>query len=128
MHSKEKRPMQEQPSSLPRLLEGLQKIVDKQHKKVHSESIEMIQANVNDAVPYCLLATIAADYGNHAKAIELFSRAANLEPNNPYYQAYLGQALTTVGEQQSAKEAADAAAKLVIDDSHLADTLSLIHI
>ena len=49
MHSKEKRPMQEQPSSLPRLLEGLQNIVDKQHKKVHSESIEMIQANVNDA-------------------------------------------------------------------------------
>ena len=119
--------MQEQPSSLPRLLEGLQKIADKQHKKVHSESIEMIQANVNDAVPYCLLATIAADYGNHIKAIELFSRAANLEPNNPYYQAYLGQALTTVGEQQSAKKAADAAAKLVIDDSHLADTIGVIY-
>lgn len=119
--------MHKQPPPISRLLEGLQKIADKQHQKVHAESIKMIQGNVNDAVPYCLLATIASDYGNHTKAVELFSRSANLEPNNPYYQAYLGQALTTVGEQQSAKEAADTAAKLVIDDAHLADTIGVIY-
>lgn len=119
--------MQKPPSSLPRLLEGLQQIANKQHKEVHSESIKMIQANVNDAVPYCLLATIAADYGNHTKAVELFGRSASLEPSNPYYQAYLGQALTIVGEQQAAKDAADAAAKLIIDDAHLADTIGVIY-
>ena len=119
--------MHKQPPPISRLLEGLQKSADKQHQKVHAESIKMIQGNVNDAVPYCLLATIASDYGNHTKAVELFSRSANLEPNNPYYQAYLGQALTTVGKQQAAKEAADTAAKLVIDDAHLADTIGVIY-
>ena len=119
--------MQKLYSSTQRLLNGLREIANKHHKEVHSSAIKMIHADVNDAVPYCLLATIAADFGNHTKAVELFGRAADLEPNSAYYHAYLGQALTIVGDQEAAKLAADRAAALTVDDAHLADTIGVIY-
>lgn len=102
-------------------------LANKQYKQVHEQAISLIQANVNDAVPYCLLANIAADHGNHTKSLELFERAAQLEPKNVRYQAYLGQALTTLGDQQRAKEVADTAAILPIDDAYIADTIGVIY-
>jgi len=129
--NKLKETVQKQTSSLHRLLSGLYAISNKHYKQVHSSAIEMIQADVNDAVPYCLMATIAAEHGNHSKAVELFQRAAALEPENARYQAYLGQALTIMGNQQEAKAAADAASLIVeqteIDDAHLADTIGVIY-
>lgn len=114
-------------SSSSRLKQGLQRIADKHHKDVHAQSIAMIQTNVNDAVPYCLLATIASEHGNHTKAVELFERAVKLEPQNAFYQSYLGQALTILGDQQRAKTVADVAAGLPVNDAHLADTIGVIY-
>ena len=119
--------LQKQISSSQRLLDGMQEIANKRHKQVHSSAIEMIQADIDDAVPYCLLATIAADHGNHTKSVELFGRAVSLEPINAYYQAYLGQALTITGDQENAKIAADKAADLAVDDAHLVDTIGVIY-
>jgi len=116
-----------QSSSSQRLAHGLQKLAQKQFKQVHEHALGMIHSDVNDAVPYCLLATIAAEHGNHTKALELFERAVELEPLNAFYQAYLGQALTVMGDQQRAKFVADRAAELVIDDAHLADTIGVIY-
>jgi tetratricopeptide (TPR) repeat protein len=114
-------------SSNKQLKHGLQAIAEKRHKQVHGDAIRMIQIDVNDAVAYCLLATIAAEYENHVKSLTLFQRAAELEPGNPYFQAYLGQALTIMGDQQRAKEAVDLAAAVVVDDAHLADTIGVIY-
>jgi tetratricopeptide (TPR) repeat protein len=116
-----------QTSSSQRLISALQKISSKQYEQVHAQAIEMIQVNVNDPVAYCLLATIAAEFGNHSKAVELFDRAAKIEPQNAYFQAYLGRALTTIGNQQAAKSAADKAALLINSDAHLADTIGVIY-
>jgi tetratricopeptide (TPR) repeat protein len=110
-----------------RLNAGLHQISLGEHKKVHAQAIDMIKANVQDAVPYSLLATIAAEHGNHLKACELFERAASLEPQNPIYQALHGKALTTLGHQGRAKAAADRAAAHTIDDAFLADTIGVIY-
>ncbi len=110
-----------------KLLSGLQRIAAKEHKQVHALAIEMIKVNVKDPVPYCLLGTIAAEYGNHIKALELLERAALLGPNNPYFSAYHGQGLTILGRQQDAKAAADRASKHSVDDAHLADTIGVIY-
>jgi tetratricopeptide (TPR) repeat protein len=87
----------------------------------------MIKADVNDAVPYFLLAMLAADHGNHIKACELFERAAALDPQSAVYQAYHGKALTTLGHQNRARAAADRAAEQPIDDAFIADTIGVIY-
>lgn len=114
-------------ASLDRLKSGLQHISEGKYQFVHTEAINMIKKNVRDAVPYCLLGTIAADHGNHLKACELFERAANLEPESPVYHAFHGKALTTLGHQNLAKKAADRAAAFVIDDAYVADTVGVIY-
>lgn len=110
-----------------RLTEGLRQIALHRYKKVHRQALDMIKANVKDPVPYCLLATIAADHGNHIKACELFGRAADLGPQNADFQAYYGKALTTLGHQNRARVAADKAATHPINDAYLADTIGVIY-
>lgn len=114
-----------------RLQQCLELLSQGRHKEVHGLSIDMIKQNTKDAVPYCLLACIAADHGNHGKACELFDKAVELEPDNAYYQAYFGRALTTMGNQGKAKLCADNAAKYCLkkelEDAHLADTIGVIY-
>ena len=113
--------------SAKRLKDGLQQISLGKHEAVHAQAIDMIKANVRDALPYCLLATIAAEHGNHVKACELFERAATLDPQNPVHLAFYGKALTTLGHQGRAKAAADRAAEHTIDDAFIADTIGVIY-
>lgn len=114
-----------------RLQQCLDLLSQGRYKDVHAVCIEMIKKNVKDAVPYCLLACIAGDYGNHTKACELFDKAVELDRDNAYYQAYYGKALTTMGNQQKAKVCADRASGLVLEnaleDAHLADTIGVIY-
>jgi tetratricopeptide (TPR) repeat protein len=109
------------------LYEGLKQIALHNYEAVHAQALDMIKSDVTDAVPYFLLGTIAADHGNHLKACELFERAANLEPENARYQAYYGKALTTLGQQNRARAAADKAAAHPIDDALIADTIGVIY-
>lgn len=110
-----------------RLNRGLQQIALRNYKATHAAALDMIRADVNDPVPYCLLATIAAEHGNHIKSCELFERSVTLEPDNPAYQAYHGKAMTTLGHQGRAKQAADKAATHAVDDPFIADTIGVIY-
>jgi len=110
-----------------RLKRGLSQLALRHYKSVHASAIEMIETDVKDPVPYCLLATIASEHGNHIKACELFGRAAALAPHDAEYQAYYGKALTTLGSQKQAKEAADKAAKYPVNDAFIADTIGVIY-
>lgn len=110
-----------------RLKQGLKQIALRRYKKVHEQALDMIRSDVKDPVAYCLLATIAAEHGNHIKACELFERAANLDPQNAGFQAYYGKSLTTLGHQNRAKVAADKAAARPVDDAFLADTIGVIY-
>ena len=110
-----------------RLKQGLKQIALHRYKKVHEQALDMIKSDVKDPVPYCLLATIAAEHGNHIKACELFERAADLEPQIADFQAYYGKALTTLGHQNRARAAADKAAAHPINDAFIADTIGVIY-
>ena len=119
--------MQSNTPNLDALKQSLSQISAKHYKEVHSQALDMIKANVNDAVPYCLLGVIAAEHQNHIKACELFERATQLAPQSAYYHAYYGQALTTLGHQNQAKAAADKAAQLNCDDAFINDTIGVIY-
>jgi tetratricopeptide (TPR) repeat protein len=106
---------------------GLRQIALQRYESVHSSAIDMIKANVRDPVPYCLLGLIASEHGNHFKACELLERSTSLDPDNGHYQALLGRALTTIGQQIRAKAAADRAALHPVNDAHFADTLGVIY-
>lgn len=109
------------------LLDHLAALAAGEYREVHRASIDMIQADVHNALPYCLLGRIAGDHGNHLKARELHERAVQLQPENPYYQAFFGQALTTIGHQNAAADAADAAARNFVENAYLADTIGVIY-
>ncbi|MEM6514423.1 MAG: sulfotransferase [Pseudomonadota bacterium] len=110
-----------------RLREGLASLGKGRYRQVHAEALEMIGVDVGDPVPYCLLGVIAADHDNHMKSLDLFERSVEIAPNNPYFQAFLGKALTSIGQQNRAKEAADKAAKNLPDDPFLADIVGVIY-
>jgi tetratricopeptide (TPR) repeat protein len=113
--------------SVERLKSGLRQLAQKHYETVHRQALAMIKADVNDPVPYCLLANIAADHGNHTKACELFERAAALAPEVQAFQAYHGKALTTLGRQNEAKAAADRAAGQIANDALIADMIGVIY-
>lgn len=109
------------------LTEGLRQIALGNYRQVHTSALNMIKKDVSNAVPYCLLATIATDHGNHFKACELFEKAAELDPQGAHYHAFLGQILTTIGRQNKAKEAVDAAASLPCNNAHILDTIGVVY-
>lgn len=113
--------------NLSRLQEGLLTIASGDYKKVHNAAIDMIKSDIQDSVPYCLLGVIANDHGNFFKACELFEKAVNLAPELAQYHAFFGQTLTTIGQQNRAKECADSAANLPFEDAHTADTIGVIY-
>ncbi len=98
-----------------------------QHKAVHSQAIAMIKADVKHAVPYCLLAVIASEHGNHLKARELFARSAELAPENGQYHAFLARSLSVAGQQKQAKEAIDRAVARPIEDASFYDTVGVVY-
>ncbi|RBP53650.1 tetratricopeptide repeat-containing sulfotransferase family protein [Arenicella xantha] len=109
------------------LKSGLALLAAGDYTAVHSRSISMIKADVNNPVPYCLLGLLAQQHLNHIKACELFERAARLAPDSAEMHAYHGQALTTLGHQNLAKQAADRAANLISNDPLINDTIGVIY-
>ncbi|MEO1041622.1 MAG: sulfotransferase [Pseudomonadota bacterium] len=108
------------------LHEGLKLLAKRQYRDVHAQSLEMIKRNVDDAVPYFLLGTIAIDHGNFGKADELFGKAALLSPETVLFRAHHARALTMLNRQTDAFALAEAAAREPIDDAHTADTLGVV--
>ena len=109
------------------LIEGLRRLAAGAYQEVHSDAIAMIRVSVSDATPYCLLGVIALEHDNVAKAIELFSKAASLEPSRDLHHAFHGKALVMAGRQVQAKEAADRAAALPRSGPAASDTIGVVY-
>ena len=106
--------------------EALRKIYAKQYKEAHGLCMDMIHKDVHDPRPYHALGILAFDHKNIAKAVELFERATGLDSANASYWAALAQALSVLGRQNDAREAAEKAAELPIEDSLTADTIAVV--
>ncbi len=109
------------------LLEGLSLIKNKDYQAAHGHAIALIHRNTADPAPYYLLARIALDHQNYAKAQELFTKARDLAPSDPLYIAGLGQFLVTIGRSEQALACADDAVALPLGSAMVADTLGVIY-
>lgn len=109
------------------LRKGLADISAGRYETAHADSIARIRADVNDPIPYYLLARIALEHHNYAKSGELFAKARALAPDNPLYIAGHAEYLVTVGRQTEALQLADEAASQNVADAHTADTIGVVY-
>ena len=109
------------------LKSGLQRLKHKDYKAVHLESIARIKSNLNDPLPYFLLGVIASEHANHNKALELFTKATELDKTEIWYQTYHAKELSTLSRGNEAKGSADKAQELSISDPYIADTLGVVY-
>jgi tetratricopeptide (TPR) repeat protein len=106
---------------------GLRLLQQKRYETVHGRAVEAIKQNINDPLPYFFLGIIAEDHGNFAKAPELFAKAAELGPAVAHFRVAHARILSTLSRQNAAKESADEAAKLDINEASLSDTLGVVY-
>ena len=106
---------------------GLRLLRRKEYKSVHTAAIDLIAQDVNQPLPYFLLAVLATDHGNHRKSLELFERAGALGLDHIELHTSHAKTLSTLGRQNSAKLIADKAVRHKISDAHTLDTLGVIY-
>lgn len=106
---------------------GLKSLQNKRYKAVHVDCINAIKANISNPIPYFLLGIIASDHGNTEKALELFSKAENLDSTKAHFSAFLGKTHSALRQSTEAKLAADRAVKCQITDGFLADIIGVIY-
>ena len=109
------------------LRKALADISARRYETAHADAIERIRVNVNDPVPYYVLARIALEHHNYAKSGELFAKARSIEPRNALYIAGHAEWLVMVGRQMEALQLADEAASEEIRDAHTADTIGVVY-
>ena len=109
------------------LRKGLADLSARRYETAHADAIARIRADVNDPIPYYLLARIALLHHNYAKSGELFAKARSLAPRNPLYIAGHAEYLVTVGRQTEALQLADEAAGHDVADAHTADTIGVVY-
>jgi len=109
------------------LRKGLADIAARRYETAHADAIQRIRTDINDAIPYYLLARIALEHHNYAKSGELFAKARSLVPDSPLYIAGHAEYLITIGHQMDALQLADDAAERHIDDAFTADTIGVVY-
>ncbi len=109
------------------LRKALADIAARRYEAAHADAIERIRANVDDPVPYYVLARIALEHHNYNKSGDLFAKARSLEPANALYIAGYAEWLVTVGRQMDALQAVDEAAPGKIQDAFTADTIGVVY-
>lgn len=89
----------------------------------------VLQAAPNSGEAYLLLAVIAGDHGNHAKAVELLDRSAKLSPRpvKALALAFKAKNLTALNRRADAIAAAEASEALDPRDAQSLDTLGVVY-
>ncbi len=109
------------------LRKGLADLAARRYEAVHADAIERIRADVNDPLPYYLLARIALAHHNYARSGELFAKARSLAPGDSLYLAGEAEYLVTVGRQTDALRLADEVAAGAIGEALTADTIGVVY-
>jgi len=91
-------------------------VIDRFKRKRRQQWLEGMVAETPTQEACADLAKIYAGEGRHAEAIDLFSRALALDPNDPECLHGRGSCFAAVGDRQ--KAAADLEAVVAIDPSH----------
>ncbi len=105
---------------------GLKALAEHDYRALHRIAMERIFEDKQDPAPYYLLAELAANHGNTAKAEELFSKAADLSPESARYLSAYAKILSLRSNTSLARDINEKAACLPITDAHVADTVGVI--
>jgi tetratricopeptide (TPR) repeat protein len=97
------------------------------YESVYAQSVEALRKDEKNPLPFFLIGIVAMDTGDHTKALELLSKASNLDPQNVHYQTYHAKAHTTLGQHELAKKRADMAAALGTKEALLADMIGIVY-
>jgi tetratricopeptide (TPR) repeat protein len=92
----------------------------------HEACLALLQQAPDFADPWFLLGMIAAEHGNHGKAIELAERAVGLAPARAEYRAQLGRSLVALQQPARALAEARAALALAPSDALTLDTIGVV--
>ena len=96
------------------------------HRTAHGLCLAALQKGEAPAQALFLLALIAADHRNPAKALELAERALVFEDDHPGARAQRARALLALHRQAEARAEAEATAALDPRDGHVLDTLGVV--
>jgi tetratricopeptide (TPR) repeat protein len=100
-----------------RLIEAGQALGRRDYAAVQALCLAELQADPGSAEACSLLALVAADHRNFAKAAEMFAEAVRRAPHNSRYHANLARALADIYRPAEARQAAERAAELAGDDA-----------
>jgi len=79
------------------LISGQSAIEKHNYRAAHKVAIQRLHEDINDPAAYFLLARIAEDHGNTAKAEELYAKSTNLSQNDAFYVSAYAKILTVRG-------------------------------
>lgn len=97
------------------------------YEEIHSRAVSMIHQNVNNPLPYFLLAKLCFDHKNYIKSRELYEKSLSLDSENIYTVIHFAQMLTQTGDQERARDMIEIAATLNPSTAHLADTVGVVY-
>jgi tetratricopeptide (TPR) repeat protein len=112
------------PADIARKIEAAERRLEvKEYEAAHALCLEVLKAAPDHGHAFMLLGVIAADHGNHAKALELFDRAATSLASPARALALKARSLIALNRRAEAIAAAEAT---VAEKSHDAFTLDTI--
>ena len=96
------------------------------YQRAHEWCMRILDMNPNYPPAFFVLALIAADHDNFAKAADVLARAIRLDANDPRYHAHLARCFVALNRQFDARNAARAAAALAPRDALTLDTIGVV--
>ncbi len=108
------------------LQQASRNLADRNYREAHAACLEALQQNPRNAEAFYLLGVLAADHGNHAKAVDLFDRAIAIAGNLGAYHAERGRSLLALSRQGEAVAAAEMAAACADLSPRTLDTIGVI--
>lgn len=98
----------------------------REYRRAHELCLKILSAQPDFADAFFLLAMIAAEHGNFAKAVEVIDRALAIDPDRADYHAQRGRCLVSVHRPREGFEAAARALELAPSDALTLDTIGVV--
>ncbi|MCP5477014.1 MAG: sulfotransferase [Lysobacterales bacterium] len=109
-----------------KLRQAEQALAARDYRRLHTLCTEVLQRNPRSAQALFLLALLAAEHQNHAKAVEVLDRALSLAPDRADYHAQKGRCLLALSRPREALEAARLGMQARVDGAWTWDTLGVV--
>jgi Flp pilus assembly protein TadD len=102
-------------------------LADRDYPRAHQWCMRILERDPNYADAFFVLALIAADHNNFAKAADVLGRAIRLDAVNPRYHAHLARCLVALNRPGDAHAAATLATDLAPNDALTLDTIGVVY-